>query len=94
MMDISTVFVLMTCEILMFGVDSRIGMTTSGRIARVPWDTMTGDQIVLLRGSKTPFVVRKALKGEGWRLVGAANVKGMMGGELWSEEKCCGIRLR
>ncbi|PMD45458.1 hypothetical protein L207DRAFT_452491 [Hyaloscypha variabilis F] len=94
MMDISTVFVLMICEVLMFGVDSRIGITTAGRIARVPWDTTTGDQIVLLRGGKTPFVVRKALKGEGWRLVGAANVKGMMGGELWSEEKCCEIRLR
>jgi hypothetical protein len=84
----------MISEILMFGVDSRIRMTTSGRIARVPWDKMTGDQIVLLRGGKTPFFVRKVLKGEGWRLVGVANVKGMMGGELWSEEKCCEIRLR
>ncbi|KAE9375833.1 hypothetical protein N431DRAFT_437311, partial [Stipitochalara longipes BDJ] len=86
-------FVFAFNQVLMFGVDSRIGITTCGKIARVPWDAKAGDQIVLLKGGKTPFVVRKIWKGEGWKLVGAANVKGMMGGELWSENKCCEIEL-
>jgi hypothetical protein len=50
-----------------------------------------GDQVVLISGLRTPFIVRE--DGENFRLIGPAYIEGFMEGERWDEEKVRSITL-
>ncbi|KAK4442570.1 HET-domain-containing protein [Podospora aff. communis PSN243] len=52
-----------------------------------------GDAVFLLQGSSVPLVLRKAEKGDMWKLVGDAYVHGVMGGEKWDERECRLVRI-
>lgn len=71
----------------------RVGRMKSGRVALVPGGARAGDQVVLLKGGRVPFVLRRK-EGEGvYELVGEAYVHGIMSGEVWDEEACREICL-
>ncbi|KAF7196583.1 hypothetical protein HII31_01953 [Pseudocercospora fuligena] len=53
----------------------------------VPEEAEVGDQIVLLQGGSTPFVLREKREGK-WSLVGECFVNGVMYGEIWDETRC------
>ncbi|RYP77342.1 hypothetical protein DL771_001137 [Monosporascus sp. 5C6A] len=56
-------------------VDYRLGKTRTGRIALVPFCTRAQDRIALLKGGRSPFVVRPAEMR--WEIIGACFVYGM-----------------
>ena len=62
----------------------RIIRTSSGRPSLCPESTRRGDQIVLLFGGDTPFVLRP-LENENFELVGECYLDGVMFGELMPE---------
>jgi hypothetical protein len=67
-------------------VNRRVLRTGKGYLGIGPAIAEEGDYIVLMQGARVPLVVRSR---EGmWELVGDAYVHGVMGGELWDEEKC------
>jgi hypothetical protein len=67
-------------------ISRRLLRTGKGYLGMGPAIAEEGDYIVLVQGARIPLVVRSR---EGmWELVGDAYVHGMMGGELWNEEKC------
>ncbi|KAF5565494.1 heterokaryon incompatibility (het-6OR allele) [Fusarium phyllophilum] len=70
---------------LHWAIDQRMATTGSGYLCMVPGNTRAGDQIALLHGGRTPYVLRKA--GEKWRIVGECYVHGIMSGEAWSDDK-------
>lgn len=70
----------------------RLCRTQKGYIGLVPWNASVGDEVWILAGGKTPFVLRKTAK-EGEHdtvsarsLVGEAYVHGIMGGEAWERK--------
>jgi len=65
----------------------RFSRSSKGYLAQCPPQSRRGDQIALLRGGTTPFVVRQ--HGSQWQLVGDCYVHGLMYGEQWSEGACC-----
>ncbi|KAG4287373.1 hypothetical protein FPRO06_05025 [Fusarium proliferatum] len=80
-------------EILSFGksftdvqlaFDQRMAATGSGYLCMLPWPARVGDRIALLRGGRTPYVLRKA--GEKWKIIGDCYVHGIMSGEAWSDD--------
>jgi hypothetical protein len=69
-----------------FMINRRLLRTEKGYLGMGPAIAEVGDYIVLVQGTRIPLVVRSR---EGmWELVGDAYVHGVMGGELWNEEKC------
>ncbi|KAG5818079.1 hypothetical protein H9Q74_010235 [Fusarium xylarioides] len=71
--------------------DQRMAITGSGYLCMVPWSVRAGDRIALLRGGRTPYVLRKA--GDKWRILGDCYVHGIMSGEAWSDDKCVDIEI-
>lgn len=67
-------------------IGRRLVRTANGYLGLVPAGTVGGDSIALLKGVKTPVIVRE--KDEEWVIVGLAYVHGMMNGEVWEEERC------
>ena len=64
----------------------RLVRTANGYLGLAPAETEVGDSVTLLKGAKTPVVIRE--RGEEWVVVGSAYVHGMMFGEVWDEEQC------
>ncbi|KAF5676174.1 heterokaryon incompatibility protein [Fusarium heterosporum] len=60
-----------------------LGITTKGYLASVPWTAREGDRIVILAGGEVPFIVRKHLSDDNFRLIGSCYVHGMMNGEAF-----------
>ncbi|KAH7076615.1 heterokaryon incompatibility protein-domain-containing protein [Paraphoma chrysanthemicola] len=59
-------------------------VTQKGYIGLVPWNARVGDAIYVLKGGKTPFILRRKGVGEKFTLVGECYVYGIMGGEVLS----------
>lgn len=60
--------------------------TKGGYIGLVPRLSSVGDCIVLAKGGKVPFVLKR--QDERWRMVGECYVHGIMRGEAFEEVKC------
>ncbi|KAF4500718.1 Heterokaryon incompatibility 6, OR allele [Fusarium agapanthi] len=71
--------------------DQRMATTCSGYFCLVPWPARASDRIALLRGGRTPYVLRKA--GEKWKILGDCYVHGIMSGEAWNDDKCVDIEI-
>jgi len=59
-------------------------VTSKGHIGLAPWNAMVGDQVCILSGGKTPFLLRRdeeATSKRHYSLVGEAYVCGIMDGE-------------
>ncbi|KAI9710297.1 MAG: hypothetical protein M1820_002791 [Bogoriella megaspora] len=65
------------------GYGRRFFTTTGGRMGLCPPRTRAGDKVVLLRGGKTPYILKKVSSGR-WTFVGEAYVEGLMLGEGWN----------
>ena len=61
----------------------RFCVTKEGYMALVPTSTRRGDNIILLSGGLTPYVVRRKRKGI-WVFIGECYVHGLMHGEGWN----------
>ncbi|KAH8588564.1 heterokaryon incompatibility protein-domain-containing protein [Bisporella sp. PMI_857] len=55
--------------------------TADGVIGAAPPDVLLGDEIVLFVGARTPFVLRKMVETDAFRLVGDCFLTGVMNGE-------------
>ncbi|KAL7933355.1 heterokaryon incompatibility domain-containing protein [Trichoderma chlorosporum] len=67
----------------------RFAVTRSGYFVLGPDALQEGDVVAVLRGGKTPFLLREVARGEGgssWVLVGECYVHGLMNGEGWDVE--------
>tara|TARA_R110002003_G_scaffold235_8_gene17015 strand:- start:304 stop:2160 length:1857 start_codon:yes stop_codon:yes gene_type:complete len=62
--------------------DRRLAITKSGRFALVPRFAQAGDVCAIFAGMATPFVLRTALHGPCYHLVGEAYARSVMRGEL------------
>ena len=60
--------------------------TSQDYIGLAPEATRKGDSIVLLKGGRLPFVVRK--EGENWAVLGSCYIHGIMSGERFDEKRC------
>ncbi|OIW27962.1 HET-domain-containing protein [Coniochaeta ligniaria NRRL 30616] len=60
-------------------------VTGRGYMGLAPWSAACGDGVFVLRGGRTPFILREQAAG-GHGLVGEAYVYGIMGGEAWGWE--------
>jgi hypothetical protein len=57
-----------------------------------PWNAEPNDLIFILKGGKTPFLLRPTPEADKYALVGEAYVYGIMGGELFRGESALGVR--
>jgi hypothetical protein len=75
----------------------RFGVTKAGIMGMFPMGAREGDDIWLIGGMRTPFVLRRCL-GEGgkmaWENVGECYVYGVMQGEAWDPMRTTKIELR
>jgi hypothetical protein len=62
--------------------DSRPFISENGYVGLCPAEAQPGDAIVILRGPRVPYIVRKANGGLQWTLVGESHVYGIMDGEF------------
>ncbi|KAK5715396.1 hypothetical protein LTR15_010039 [Elasticomyces elasticus] len=62
-----------------------LSLSAHGYLCMSTLETMTGDEIWILRGAGTPFVLRRGLDNK-MRLIGEAYVHGIMNGEASAEE--------
>ncbi|RYP60659.1 hypothetical protein DL770_009948 [Monosporascus sp. CRB-9-2] len=62
-------------------IDYRLARTATSRIALVPYCTRIGDQIALLKGGRSPFVVRP--KEARWEIAGACFLHGTANSQWW-----------
>lgn len=67
-------------------LDQALARLDDGRLALVPHDTKVDDDVALLAGGRSPFVVRREYCNR-FRLVGDCYVDGIMQGEAWREWK-------
>jgi hypothetical protein len=67
-------------------VGRTFAITSKGYFAFVPASTQLGDSVAVCRGSKLPLITRQ--RGNGWELIGAAYVHGIMHGEGFQEDLC------
>ena len=58
-----------------------LGVTRRGYLVLAPWNAQKGDQVAVLLGGRTPFLLRKQAKCHEYTLVGEAYVYGLMAGE-------------
>lgn len=56
-------------------------VTHRGYIGLAPWNAKLGDMVFVLKGGKTPFILRRELMDDGCSLVGESYVYGIAGGE-------------
>jgi len=73
-------------NLLSGALDRRMARTQTGYLAMLPAQAKSGDQIVLMKGSKVPLVARRI--NAKWELVGPAYVHEIMYGEAWRDEAC------
>jgi hypothetical protein len=78
-------------EIFLNSYHKTLIVTREGYIGTCPRWAEVGDQVALIAGLQTPFIIRK--DGESHRLIGPAYVEGYMEGERWDEEKVGSITL-
>ncbi|PWY96198.1 hypothetical protein BO94DRAFT_541042 [Aspergillus sclerotioniger CBS 115572] len=71
-------------ELFVFSRTRSFSTTGDGYFCLTPLHTQEGDSIVLIKGGRTPFVVRE--KGGNYTLVGEAYVHGLMQGEAFDEK--------
>ncbi|KAK0647197.1 heterokaryon incompatibility protein-domain-containing protein [Cercophora newfieldiana] len=69
-----------------FTAHRRLFVTRGGWMGLGSWDVREGDEVVVLRGGKTPFVIRRRYdveeeKAERYEMIGEAYVQGIMMGE-------------
>lgn len=64
----------------------RMMKTGDGLLGLAPALACVGDRVVLMKGLRTPVVVRP--RGDGWELVGDCYIHGMMQGELFRGGEC------
>ncbi|GIZ41578.1 hypothetical protein CKM354_000487700 [Cercospora kikuchii] len=70
-------------------LDRRLARTESGKLCLAPATTEVGDDVALLHGGRTPYILRAvAGEEEGYVLVGETYVHGMMYGEAWEPARC------
>jgi Heterokaryon incompatibility protein (HET) len=69
-------------KMLRASVGRRFCVTEKGFFALVPASVTPGDRVVLLKGGKTPYVVRPK-SDDLWRFLGDCYVHGLMRGEAW-----------
>lgn len=69
----------------------RIMRTKNGYLGLAPAFTQIGDRVALLKGVKTPVIIRP--KGEEWEFVGDCYVHGIMNGEAFHPDQCGEIWL-
>ncbi|KAI0540009.1 heterokaryon incompatibility protein-domain-containing protein [Xylaria digitata] len=62
-------------------IDYRLARTATGHIALVPYCTRIGDRIALLKGGRSPFVIRQ--KEMRWEIVGVCLVHKMANSQWW-----------
>ncbi|KAK1830665.1 heterokaryon incompatibility protein-domain-containing protein [Podospora conica] len=62
-------------------------VTEGGYMGLASWNAQVGDQVVVLKGGKTPFLVRPVGDEGRFELVGEAYVQGIMMGEALAMEK-------
>jgi hypothetical protein len=60
--------------------------TTKGFMGLAPWNAEEGDLVCILKGGKTPFLLRLPPAGSVYQLVGETYVHGIMGGEAVAED--------
>ncbi|KAK0106269.1 hypothetical protein ONS96_003909 [Cadophora gregata f. sp. sojae] len=70
----------------------RLTATTRQRIGLVPDNAEVGDSVFLLKGSDTPFVLRRKEE-HTWLLIGHCYVDGVMYGEVFHEDACLEVIL-
>lgn len=73
-------------------VGRRVCVTAAGRLGCVPPLSQVGDEVVLIHGAPTPFVIRKSVEATGadnnlYELVGACYMHGMMDGEAFPADE-------
>ncbi|OAQ97008.1 hypothetical protein LLEC1_06366 [Akanthomyces lecanii] len=61
-------------------------VTRRGYLGLAPWNAQDGDLVCVLRGGKTPFLLRLPPAGSVYQIVGEAYVHGIMGGEAVENE--------
>jgi hypothetical protein len=61
-------------------------VTRKGYMELAPWNVQVGDLVCVLRGGKTPFLLRRLSSGGRHGLVGEAFVDGIMTGEVFDWE--------
>jgi hypothetical protein len=69
----------------------RLVRTNDGYLGLVPKETQVGDRIALLKGGRTPFIVRT--RGTAWELIGECYIHGIMRGEKFGESLCAEMEL-
>ncbi|KAK5696949.1 hypothetical protein LTR17_024144 [Elasticomyces elasticus] len=74
-----------------FCSNRRIFVTTLGRLGLGPGVMQSGDVVTLLRGVRSPMILRPLSNGR-YQLVGEAYVDGIMFGEAWKECKTTGAK--
>jgi hypothetical protein len=55
----------------------------TGHVGIVPKDTRLGDLAVIIRGARTPFILRPSETGRSFQLVGDCYIRGLMKGEVF-----------
>jgi hypothetical protein len=65
----------------------RIFRTYKGYIGLGPERVAPGDSVALFEGGRLPLVIRPSRGGK-WTIIGDCYTHGLMGGELWDEQKC------
>jgi len=73
-------------DVLQKALFRKLGKMEKGYLGLLPGECKEGDSVVLLKGGKTPYIVRQ--RDEGWQFVGDCYIHGMMNGEAWDELKC------
>jgi hypothetical protein len=64
----------------------RLVRTERGYLGLVPQEAKRGDHVAILKGGRTPFIVRP--RGSSWELVGECYIHGVMDGEGFDEHSC------
>ncbi|KAJ2984437.1 hypothetical protein NUW58_g6057 [Xylaria curta] len=72
--------------------DRRLFTTKDGLVGLAPPDSVPGDRLALLQGSRVPVVLHQ--DGDGYRLVGESYVHGAMYGEMMDAQKVAVIKIR
>jgi len=60
--------------------------TKRGYLAFTTWQALPGDEVWIVRGCRTPVVLRRATDRDGYLILGQAYVHGIMNGEAMTEE--------
>lgn len=71
----------------------RMFRTEDGHLGLGPSGIQKGDEVFLIKGCKTPMVLRPTRDPAQWTLVGACYLHGFMEGEGWDEQGCSTICL-